>query len=60
MTDKTVTCITLPLLKLYSVSSVANSNLYAQQSTWLLITMSQKCSLSELSQNLFAEIMIRP
>ena len=34
----------------YSFSSEVRSNLQAQQSKWLLIPISEKCSLSDLSQ----------
>ena len=53
--NKTINCITLPLHKGYPVSSAARSNLEAHQSKWLLIPMSQKCSLSDLSQKLVAK-----
>ena len=48
--NKTINCITLQLHKAYPVSSVAISNLKPQQSKWLLIPISQKCSLSDSCQ----------
>ena len=53
--NKTINCITLPLYIAYPICSVARSNLEAQQSKWLLIPISQKCSLSDLSQKLLAK-----
>ena len=56
--NKTINCISLPLHKAYPVSSVARSNLLAQQSKWLLISNSQKCSFSDLCLKK-SEILIR-
>ena len=52
--NKTINCITLPLHKTYPVSSVARSNLKVEQSKCLLIPISQKCYLNDLSRKLLA------
>ena len=49
--NKTINCVTLPMLKAYPVSSLVRSKLYTKQSKWLLIPNTQKCSSSDLSQN---------